>query len=175
MLFRSHIIETSPHIGISTCYCRHKMEHVGKDCDAPKDICMTFGNVASSLIKYGHARKVDVKEGLYLLDVAYENNLVQCGENVRNNVTFICNCCGCCCEALVAARKFGNMHPVETTNYIPKINEENCIGCGKCTRTCPIGAIEDIQVELPNGRQVKKARVLEDKCLGCGEIGRAHV
>lgn len=169
----SHIIETSPHIGISTCYCRHKMEHVGKDCDAPKDICMTFGNVAGSLIKYGHAREVDVKEALYLLDVAYDHNLVQCGENVRNNVTFICNCCGCCCEALVAARKFGNMHPVETTNYIPKINEDHCIGCGKCTRTCPIGAIEDIEIELPNGKKVKKASILKDKCLGCGVCVRS--
>ena len=169
----SHIIETSPHIGISTCYCRHKMEHVGKDCDAPKDICMTFGNVAASLIKYEHARKVDVKEALYLLDVAYDHNLVQCGENVRNNVTFICNCCGCCCEALVAARKFGNMHPVETTNYIPKINEDNCIGCGKCTKTCPIGAIEDIEIEFPNGKKIKKASILKDKCLGCGVCVRS--
>lgn len=169
----SHIIETSKHMGISMCYCRHKMEHMGKDCDAPKDICMTFGNVAASLIKHGYARRVDVKEGLHLLDVAYDYNLVQCGENVRNNVTFICNCCGCCCEALVAARKFGSLHPVETTNYIPKINKESCIGCGKCTRTCPVGAIEDAIVELPNAKKTKKAAILEDRCLGCGVCVRS--
>lgn len=30
----SHYIETSEHMGISMCYCRHKMEHVGKACEA---------------------------------------------------------------------------------------------------------------------------------------------
>ena len=29
----------------------------------------------------------------------YESNLVQIGENVREHPAFICNCCGCCCEA----------------------------------------------------------------------------
>lgn len=45
----SHIIKTASYIGISMCYCRHKMEHLEKACDAPKDICMTFNNVAKSL------------------------------------------------------------------------------------------------------------------------------
>ncbi|MEG1449411.1 MAG: hypothetical protein RSC62_01275, partial [Cetobacterium sp.] len=53
----SHIIESSEHMGISMCYCRHKMQHVGKACDAPLDICMTFGNVANSLINNGYARR----------------------------------------------------------------------------------------------------------------------
>ena len=60
----SHIIKTASHIGISTCYCRHKMHHVGKGCDAPMDICMTFNNTAASLIKYEHARQVDASECL---------------------------------------------------------------------------------------------------------------
>jgi hypothetical protein len=87
----SHIIKTATHIGVSMCYCRHKMEHLGKACDAPMDICMTFNNVAKSLAKNNYARKVEVSECMELLDKAYEHNLVQCGENVKNNVSFICN------------------------------------------------------------------------------------
>ncbi|MCK5664391.1 MAG: hypothetical protein KAI17_12960, partial [Thiotrichaceae bacterium] len=79
----SQVIKTASHMGISTCYCRHKMYHIGKACDRPMDICMTFNTSARSLIKYGHARSVDVSEGLDLLDKAYESNLVQFGENVR--------------------------------------------------------------------------------------------
>lgn len=159
----SHIIESSEHMGISMCYCRHKMQHVGKACDAPLDICMTFGNVANSLINSGYARRVDKVEGIDLLQQAYESNLVQCGENVREGVTFICNCCGCCCEALVAAKKFGVLHPVETTNFLPKINYDTCINCGKCLKACPVNAIKK-----ENGIIV----IQEELCLGCGVCGR---
>ena len=67
---------------------------------------------------------MDVKEGLDLLQQAYEHNLVQFGENVREGVNFICNCCGCCCEAMIAARKFGLLNPVHTTNFLPEIDLE---------------------------------------------------
>lgn len=160
----SHIIKTASHIGISTCYCRHKMHHVGKACDAPMDICMTFNGTASSLIKHKYARKVEVSEGLELLHEAYENNLVQCGENVREGVSFICNCCGCCCEAMVAARKFGMLHPVQTTAYIPRVNNESCSSCGRCVKACPIGAIEKIETGI---------KINEDICLGCGVCVRS--
>jgi len=84
-----------------------------------------------------------------LLHQAYEYNLVQCGENVRNKVSFICNCCGCCCEAMVAAKKFRMLYPVQTTSYIPKIDEEKCTGCGKCVNICPIEAIEWVSNDKP--------------------------
>ncbi|MCK5074927.1 MAG: 4Fe-4S binding protein, partial [Calditrichia bacterium] len=137
----SKVIETASHMGVGMCYCRHKMQHLNKACDAPIDICMTFNNTAASLIKHGHAREVDKAEGLELLHLAYENNLVQFGENVRNRVNFICNCCGCCCEAMLAAKRFAILNPVYTTNFIPEMNNENCNGCGKCVKVCPVDAI----------------------------------
>ncbi|MEI8216295.1 MAG: 4Fe-4S dicluster-binding protein [Eubacteriales bacterium] len=165
----SHIIKTAPHIGISMCYCRHKMEHVGKNCDAPiEDICMTFGNTADSLIRHDYARRVDVSECLELLHKAYEYNLVQCGENVRNEVSFICNCCGCCCEALVASKKFGNLHPVVPTGFLPQLNEDSCISCGKCEKACQV---EVIQMHEKNGK--KLPAINENICLGCGLCVRA--
>ena len=85
----SQVIKTASHMGISTCYCRHKMHHVGRACDRLMDICMTFNTSARSLIKYGHARAVGVSEGLDLLAQAYESSLVQFGENVRNRINFI--------------------------------------------------------------------------------------
>lgn len=159
----THIIEESKHIGISMCYCRHRMSHVGKACDAPMDICMTFNNTANSLINNNFARRIDASECKELLHQAYEHNLVQCGENVRSGVNFICNCCGCCCEALVAAKRFGNLHPVQTTSFIPKINNESCVSCGKCINVCPIDAIGK---STESSREVIK--IDEDRCLGCG-------
>ena len=164
----THIIETATHRGIGICYCRHKMEHMDRDCDAPKDICMTFNNTAASLIRHEHARQVDVKECLDLLQVAYEHNLVQFGENVRNQVNFICNCCGCCCEAMIAARRFAILNPVHTTNFLPEIDEEKCNGCGKCVNACPVEAMTLVSANDANKPKMKKAKVNEDLCLGCG-------
>jgi ferredoxin len=164
----SEVIKTATYRGIGVCYCRHKMEHVGRACDAPQDICMTFNNVAASLIRHGYARQVDVAEGLDLLQQAYENNLVQFGENVRNGVNFICNCCGCCCEAMIAARRFAFLDPVHTTNFLPEIVEEKCNGCGVCVSACPVEAMTLVSANDPHRPKRKKAWLHEDLCLGCG-------
>ena len=169
----SEIIRTASHRGIGVCYCRHKMAHVGRACNAPTDICMTFNNAAASLIRHGVARAVDCAEGLDLLQQAYENNLVQFGENVRQGVNFICNCCGCCCEALIAARRFGMLHPVHTTNFLPVIETSACNGCGRCVQVCPVEALSLVSANDPHRPKRTKAVLNEEICLGCGLCVRA--
>ena len=164
----TNVIETASQMGVSMCYCRHKKEHLNMNCDAPMDICMTFNNTAGSLIRHGHAKEVDKKEGLDLLQKAYENNLVQFGENVQKRVNFICNCCGCCCEALITARRFAIMNPIHTTNYLPDLDQNDCNGCGKCVNVCPVEAMNLVSANNPNKPKMKKAQLNEDICLGCG-------
>ncbi len=164
----SEVIRTASHRGIGVCYCRHKMLHVGRNCDAPMEICMTFNGSADSLIRHGYARSVDVAEGLDLLQEAYERNLVQFGENVRERVNFICNCCGCCCEAMIAARKFGMLNPVHTSNFLPVVDESQCNGCGKCVSVCPVEAMGLVSANEGRDPKARKARLDEDVCLGCG-------
>ena len=164
----SEVIRTASHRGISLCYCRHKMEHLGRACDAPQDICMTFNTSAQALIRHGHAREVDVVEGLELLHQAHERNLVQFGENVREGVNFICNCCGCCCEAMIAARRFAAAHPVHTTHFLPVVDAGACNGCGRCVRVCPVEAMVAVSANDPRRPRRTVARVDEERCLGCG-------
>jgi ferredoxin len=169
----SEVIHTASHMGVGSCYCRHKMEHLGKSCAAPMDICMTFSGTAQSLIKHGIARKVDVKEGMDLLDQALEHNLVQFGENVQNKVAFICNCCGCCCEAMLAAKRFAVLNPIATTNFLPEVSAESCNGCGKCAAVCPVEAMGLVSAGDPHKPKRRKARLDESLCLGCGVCVRA--
>ena len=140
--------------------------HLGIECQihAPMETCLTFDNVARSLAEHGQfARLIDKSEALDILHMCYDHNLVQMGENVRERPAFMCNCCGCCCEALQSARKFAPMNPIASTNFIPKITDETCVGCGKCKKVCPVLAISI---------KDKKAVVDKDICLGCGICAR---
>ena len=82
----SQVIESASHIAVSTCYCRHKNFHLGTSCDKPMEVCLSFGNTAATLIKHKYSREVEASEALEIIHMSYENNLVQCGENVRNEI-----------------------------------------------------------------------------------------
>ena len=162
----THILEEAEFIGVGICYCRHKNLHLGIPCkqNAPLETCLTFDNIARSLSEHGgYARLITKEEAKDILQMSYEHNLVQIGENVREHPAFMCNCCGCCCECLGAAKKFSPVQPIETTNYLPQIQTETCISCGKCSRVCPILAIS-----------MKEKRPVIDTsiCLGCGVCAR---
>lgn len=163
----TQVIETASEIGVSLCYCRHKMSHMGKACDAPQDICMTFNTAAHSLIKHGHARAVDKAECTELLHKAYDHHLVQFGENNREGVNFICNCCGCCCEALLAVQRFGITRTIHS-NFIVRTESRTCVGCGACVRRCPVGALR--LRDMPEGQ---RPVLNEEICLGCGVCVRS--
>jgi Na+-translocating ferredoxin:NAD+ oxidoreductase RNF subunit RnfB len=164
----TEVINTATHIGIAMCHCRHIAMHRGHACGAPMDICMTFNTGADTLIRHGHVRRIDKAECHDLLQQAKEHNLVQFGENAQRNVAFICNCCGCCCEAMKGARQFGYLRPVHTTNFLPEVNAEACTGCGKCVGVCPVEALSLVSAHDPNNHNRKTAQLDEGRCLGCG-------
>lgn len=159
----SHIIKSAKHIGVSSCYCRHKAHHLGDDCYAPMETCLSFDTTAYTLTRHNYARKIDSHEALDILNMCYDYNLVQCGENVQKQPNFMCNCCKCHCEAFTSAKKFGLLVPVNTTSYIPYVDTHKCIGCGKCTNICPMEAIGVTTI----GKD-KYAQVDDKLCLGCG-------
>jgi len=166
----SQIIDTASDIGVSLCYCRHKRQHLGTACQAEMEICMTFNVVAASLIRHGHARRIDRAECHALLQKAYAQNLAQFGENVQQGVNFICNCCPCCCEAMLAHQRFGLERPIHTSNFIARV-EANCSGCGRCLPACP-AKILTLETDQPNGRGKKQVVIDEELCLGCGVCAR---
>ena len=164
----SEVARTSRDIGVGVCYCRHKASHLGKACGAPMEICLTFGSTAASLVRHGFARRVDSVEALDLIASARGQGLVQFGENVRRKPGFICNCCACCCEALLAQRRFGFLKPVHTTGFVPEVDAESCTGCGKCVEACPVEAMASVSANDPRSPKRRRARLDAEICLGCG-------
>lgn len=163
----SEVIRSASHIAVGLCYCRNKMAHLGRGCSAPLDNCMTFNKVARALIKNGSARQVEAAEGLDLLQKARQLNLVQCGDNVQREVNFICHCCGCCCEALLALRRLGIPHRQYSTNFQARIDPARCNGCGNCLRYCPVEALT-LEKGEDQGEGKAAARLFKELCLGCG-------
>jgi len=158
----TRIIETADDLAVGLCYCRHKMSHLGRACDAPLDNCLTLNVAAASLIRHKIARRIGRSEALSILETGQKRGLVQFGENVREGVNFICNCCPCCCEALVAARRFGPLQTVQSSPFFPELDTSYCANCDRCLSACPVGAIHR------NGEENPFPQIDSDRCFGCG-------
>ena len=60
---------------------------------------------------------------------------------------------------------------IETVGITSEVNEELCIGCGRCAEVCPYNAIQMVTCEEQLGEVkiiTRKARVIEAVCKGCG-------
>ncbi len=164
----SEIIRESGGGAISICPCRHKASHLGKSCGAPLEVCTSLGNAAEWIIRRGMGKPATVDELLKVLDQTEKYGLVHNCDNVLNKPTFICHCCGCCCEVLIAINEAGKYitHP---SNFLPVLETEKCVGCGTCADRCHIRAItmqeDEYGAEIPV--------VNKEICLGCGVCASA--
>ena len=101
------------------CSCRHEKHHLGeKRCAAPLDNCSSFGVAADFLVRNRLAREVSKTEMLENLARSRELGLVFNADNVQRNITFMCHCCGCCCNVLLGITRHGFPNTVVTSSYI---------------------------------------------------------
>jgi ferredoxin len=165
----TQIVQGWDRFAVGTCSCRHEKLHTGqKRCDTPLDTCSTFGYSADYWIRNGLAKEVSKTAMLENLARSRELGLVFNADNVQRNITFICHCCKCCCNALQAVNLYGCTQMVVTSTFIARIDEAGCTGCGKCAQECAANAIEMVPVQDANGK-IKKRPVLDEAfCLGCG-------
>lgn len=155
----SRLIQNASAVGVSLCVCRHKAQHLGHACDAPMEACLSLNGAAVALSRSHVARLISKVEGMRILEKCKAAGLAQTGDNVQRNVTYICNCCGCCCAMMAAIRHFDIRNAIMTSNWIMKVDAGRCRGCGLCVKACPIDAIDLAD---------KKAVLDPTLCLGCG-------
>ncbi len=163
----SHLIQSAKALGVSTCACRHKASILGEACERPQRTCLTLNGGAPPLIRAGLAEQITVDEAMRILEECKEAGLAQSGDNVQRGVTFICNCCGCCCEMIRAIKTFDIRNAIVSSNWIMEVDLAKCKGCGKCAEACPLGAIE-IKEEAEGEKKRRWAVRDGDLCMGCG-------
>jgi len=166
----THVIGDANRWAVGLCYCRHIKHHVEADCKKFRmECCMTIGAGAEWTIRHGLAREISRQEALDLIAETRDAGLVHMADNVQRQPTFMCNCCGCCCEMLLSFKKFDDFEPTFSSNFLAGSNEK-CTGCGKCAKACPVEAIDMVAGErVVNGKRFKRAaKVDEDVCIGCG-------
>jgi ferredoxin len=163
----SHIVQTAEVISVGMCSCHHKKQHLGKACERPQRVCLSFGPGADMLIRNGMAEPVKTGEAMGILEQAKDAGLAQTADNVQRNVGYMCNCCGCCCAMMNAIRTFDIRNAIVSSNWIMEVDRSHCNGCGDCVDSCPVQAIS-----LEVGKIGKKRRrwAVRDEtlCLGCG-------
>ncbi|MCK5378635.1 MAG: 4Fe-4S binding protein [Acidobacteria bacterium] len=162
------VIEEAHNFAVSYCYCRHKAEHLGKRCDAPMDVCLSVNAGASFVVHREFGREIDRSEAMDILIQSRESGLVQVADNVQEKPTYICNCCGCCCGQLQAINEF-DLPAVNPSGFVAASDTDDCNGCSRCARACPVGAIEMRPAPVV-GRRKNDLRpsIDTDRCIGCG-------
>ncbi len=165
----SWIIDRAERCALGVCSCRHEREHLGeRACDGPLDVCSSFGLATDYLVRHGLAREVSKAEMRDNFVRSRERGNVFCADNTQEGVTFVCQCCGCCCNVLRAVSGFGYANILTTSSFIARPGVDACEGCGKCAKACPIGAIEMVEDGESARPKAKRPRVDEEVCLGCG-------
>ena len=164
----TELIKKARKIAVSNCYCRHKAEHLGKKCDSPLETCLTLNSGAHYIIERKFGREISREEAMKILEDSRDSGLVQIADNVMNRPTYICNCCSCCCGQLQAINEYDLM-AVNPSNYQASVVSEDCRGCSRCARACPVGAISMVpSPQVANRKNGLLPDINTDRCIGCG-------
>lgn len=158
----SEFIDREEFFAAAKCYCRHHADLMGRPCKTtgvPEYSCMSFGDVARFVVKHGYGKEITREEARRILDGCEKAGLVHCTNNVSDMMTFICNCCGCCCGIFRMLVKYQNPRAVAQANFVVQATVEDCSGCGDCLERCQVEALtlenEVVQIDA-------------SRCIGCG-------
>ena len=95
-----------------------------------------------------------------MLEKTEREGLVHATFNVRENQSFVCNCCSCCCGFLRGLKEFHAPYMLTRSNLVARIDRATCSDCGVCANErCPMQAIA-----ADGGDH----QVMAERCIGCG-------
>ena len=139
----SALIEKAWAISVGPCSCRRSRRLMGEGCGhLEEDMCLYLNDNAISFSKNGEHRLITKEEAYEILRRAEDNGLVHEVNQALgfDDVTAICNCCGCSCYALRIAELFRSPNGV-SSNFIARVDKDKCVACGQCVENCQTNAV----------------------------------
>ena len=139
----STLIEKAWAISVGPCSCRRSRRLMGEGCGhLEEDMCLYLNDNAISFSKNGEHRLITTEEAYEILRRAEDNGLVhEVNQSLGfDDVTAICNCCGCSCYALRIAELFRSPNGV-SSNFIARVDKDKCVACGQCVENCQTNAV----------------------------------
>ncbi len=155
----TELIEGAKSWGVRRCICRVQQQLIGKGCDHGVENCLVFAPVEGLFVNSDTTRAITKEEALRILDETEEEGLVHTTGNYRDGLSYICNCCSCCCGILRGVVEFGIPTAIATSHFHAVVDPDLCIGCGDCIERCQFDALS-VPVDL--------CQVDEVRCVGCG-------
>ena len=156
---RDIIIDNPNRILALDCPCRAVKP---KPC-LPLDVCLVMGDPFVGFVAAHHpgrSRLIDNEEALNILQAEAERGHVHHAffkEAAFGRFFAICNCCSCCCGAMLIYRN--GIPMLASSGYMCSVDQIACIGCGTCERICQFKAIAVNE---------ESATVDTAACMGCG-------
>ena len=138
------LIEKATTISVGPCSCRRTRRLMGEGCGhLEEDMCIYLNGNAVSFIEMGFHREITKEEAYEILKRAEDNGLVHEINQAPGfeDATAICNCCGCSCFALRIAEYFRAKDAIRS-NFVARVNKENCVACGQCVENCQTNALK---------------------------------
>ena len=155
----SSLLEQAKSWAVRDCICRTQQHLLGKGCDRPLSVCISFAPVENVFTDDGTTRPVSKEDALHLLHEAEEAGLVHTLGNHRGQHYYICNCCACCCGVLRGVAEFSVPTAIAHSDFRSAVDAAICTGCGACLERCQFGA-------LSLNEQICQVDAI--RCVGCG-------
>jgi NAD-dependent dihydropyrimidine dehydrogenase PreA subunit len=158
---------------VSKCSCRHR-KNIDPDYEGskmPMEVCLHFDNLGRYIVENGMGREITREETEAILKKAADAGLVHGISNWEDKPDTLCNCDKECCIQFEAYHKLGHLKSVDASNYMVRVAQESCKGCGLCVKRCPMDALSLKDYPQADKTVNKKAKVAEldpELCLGCG-------
>jgi electron transport complex protein RnfB len=137
----SHYVRNARAWAVIPCICRVQKRLVGRGCGHTEENCLALSHRPGIFDGRGGFKPLSMEEALKVLSDADEEGLVHSTGNVREGVSYICNCCTCSCGVLNGFVEWGYPYSIGKSDFYTEVDSSLCSGCEACVDRCPFNAL----------------------------------
>ena len=149
------ILDDPRPVYLNYCDCRS----LTGACGLPRHTCITYKNGINTFVDRGLSEPIDAERAAEVVREAEKAGLMH-----TRAMGGICNCCGDCCYLFKGQRALHSTGVWPVSDWIISLDEEKCIGCGRCVQRCHLSVFTKDSAKKGQGA----VSADPSKCVGCG-------